>query len=260
MSLIVPYNLENLKTHTLNTALKYRQIAFRAITGPHLFYNITEEGGNTFSIYDVVADTKVTAVVSPGNYTIEELLAELTTRMNAAQPYWTTSFTLTGDDDHVTFSLGRPIFTDIYVVVESADSPKDARLAERLGFDFYQDVIDWDTGEQEGNLPFLISSPELELRVMSNNFPISQWYDPETSKVASDNIWRIRIPNTSSYMGLLHFEAPATELYSIRFNIPTKFSSIRVELVDPYNGRNLIDNQGRDFSIQFATIESDYHH
>lgn len=214
---------------------------------PIAFYNINSNY-NTFTFNDDGTDYFV--VLTPGNYTIDELIAELQTQMNATGSL--TTYTITYDDITMKVNISSDGAGGITTITSDDGAGHTNTLYQLLGFEVGQTIPDG--GNADGN-GVAYTNTTKHIKLVIDNVGSSNTYS--NTRDSSGNI--------TSHLQKVSVDIPITEIRNeFQFfhnndgpmdKLPNLSSihELRVRLLDTYNG--VVDMNLVPWGFRFCVYE-----
>lgn len=202
---------------------------------PISFYNINQYN-NTFIITD--NSVQYTIIITEGNYTIDELTAELQTQLNATTP---PTFTITYDDITQKVNIARNTSTGSSVI-------DNGTLNDIIGFSQGQTIANG--GNTDGNnVAYTNTMRHVKLQI--SNLVSNNLYSNDSDLITQVQPISTIIPITeirNEFQFVNNHMGPMIKLGNIN-----TISDISVKLLDPNN--NLVNMNGVPFGFEIVIYE-----
>jgi len=207
---------------------------------PVMYDNIFTSSNDVFHWLE--GTTTLRATVPSGNYDIDTLVAEVTAVITADVTI-TGTYVMSHSNGFVTFAR-TDATTTIQVVSPTGGLPL------MLGWPTGISTITTDT--QTASNRYILNSPELELRVLTQSLASTHTYNAsnDTTMIETSE-WRIRLPVTTGVGGLMLFYPPNHVSHALPFDGTQDLATFTISLVHPDRYNRRVNNKGVQATISF---------
>jgi|6_EtaG_2_1085325.scaffolds.fasta_scaffold13239_5 hypothetical protein len=206
---------------------------------PISFYNVNSNNNVLEWTDGVSAGSSANVTITPGNYTIDELIAELQTQMNAAV---SGTYTITYNDNTQKVNIAQSATSRVSTITANST------LNKVIGFDINQTIASG--GNTDGN-NIAYTNTMRHIKIQIPNLISNNVYANDESLVTQVQPVGLIIPITEIRNEFQHYNnhhGPMMKLGNM-----SSIVDIRVKLLDPDN--NVVNLNGCPFGFELVVYE-----